>query len=111
MRIFLLAGLSGFLLSACAQQPENISAVPVPGDPYARFSCSQLNEEQLKVSQELANFEAEQRKAVNADAVGVLLLGLPLSSMSGGDKETAIAVAKGQTQEIERQKQRKNCRS
>ena len=99
-----------FILSACAQKPENIAAVPVAGDPYSRFSCSQLAQERLKISQELEVVGAQQLKAANNDALGVFMLGLPLASMSGNDKEATIAIAKGRIQEIDTQRQRKNCR-
>jgi len=39
----------------------------------------------------------------------VFLLGLPLSSMSGNDQETNIAVAKGQLQAVEQVMVDKNC--
>ncbi len=47
--------------------------------------------------------------AATNDALGVFLIGLPVSSMSGGDKEAAISVAKGQLQEIDRVQQVKGC--
>ena len=104
-------GLFGILLiSACAKQPDQIAAVEVGADSYSRYSCSQLESEKTKISQELENLSARQKSAASGHAWGVLLLGLPLSSMSGGDQEALIAVAKGKVQAIDRQIVAKNCR-
>jgi hypothetical protein len=56
----------------------------------------------MKISQDLANLSARQKSAASGDAWGVVLLGLPLSSMSGGDQEALIAVAKGKVQALDR---------
>ena len=95
--------------AACAKQPDQIAAVDVGADSYARYSCSQLRTEETKISQELENLSAAQKSAASGDAWGVFLLGLPISSMSGNDKEALIAVAKGKLQQIDVQQERKNC--
>lgn len=97
------------IVGACAKRPDKIEAVTVAGDPYAKLSCSTLAAEKLKVSQELENAAAKQRQAVTGDTFGVLLLGLPVSTIAGGDQETQIAVAKGQIQELETQQLSKSC--
>jgi hypothetical protein len=110
MNKFILPVICAVFISACAKQPEQIAAVNVGGDAYARSSCSQLLAERTTISQELENLSAKQKTAANGDAWGVFLLGLPLSSMSGGDQEAMIAVAKGKVQAIDRQLVAKNCR-
>ncbi len=97
------------MFAACAKQPENIAAVEVNSEAYAGYSCRQLVNEKTKISQDLANLSAEQRDAAAGDAVGVFLLGLPLASMTGSDKETLIAVAKGKIQAIDRYYAAKRC--
>jgi hypothetical protein len=106
-RISLIAVL---FLAACAQQPENIAAVDVAGDPYRGYSCQQLKAEHLKISQELEVASADQKKAASNDALGVFLLGLPLASMSGNDKEATIAIAKGRVQELDKKMVAKRCK-
>ncbi len=96
-------------LSACAKKPENIAAIAVAGNPYGSYSCSQLATEKLEITQQLAVVEAEQRSAATTDAWGVFLVGLPVSSMSGNDKEAAIAVAKGRVDEIDRVSLARGC--
>jgi hypothetical protein len=63
----------------------------------------------LKITQDLENLSAAQKNAASGDAMGVFLLGLPLSSMSGNDKEALIAVAKGKIQAIDRLSVAKHC--
>lgn len=109
MKRFVVVLAAGLALSACAKDPENIAAVNVGQNEYRGYTCAQLNETQLKYNQALANLSAEQKNAQAGDVFGVFLLGLPLASMSGADKETQIAVTKGHLQSIELEKARKNC--
>ena len=52
---------------------------------------------------------AAQQSAATQDTVGVLLLGVPIASMSGGDKEAQLASEKGKLQAIDRQTVSKSC--
>lgn len=97
-------------IAACAKSPDKIAAVEVGANAYAQYSCSQLQAEELTITQDLANLSAAQQNAASNDALGVFLLGLPLSSMSGNDKEALIAVAKGKIQAIDRQQLARKCR-
>lgn len=97
-------------ISACAKAPDQIAAADVGDGIYRGYSCKQLAAKKLAISQDLENLSAAQKSAASGDAWGVFLLGLPLSSMSGNDKEAAISVAKGHIQEIETEQQRKSCR-
>jgi hypothetical protein len=107
MKFFLIPVF--FLVAACAAAPENIAAVDVGPRAYQGFNCSQLAEAKVQYNQSLENLSAQQRDAQSGDAVGVFLLGLPLSSMSGGDKETQIALAKGHIQAVELEEARRRC--
>jgi hypothetical protein len=71
-------------MSACAKAPEDIAATPMQGS----YNC----EDEVPA---LAALEAEQRKARTADTIGVIFIGVPVSSLSGGDLEAQIAAAKG----------------
>lgn len=97
------------LVSACAKQPDQISAADVGPTAYSDYSCDKLDAEHLSISQKLDSLSADQKSAATGDAWGVFLLGLPLSSMSGNDRETAIAIAKGRLQAIDRARQAKGC--
>ncbi|MBV7377290.1 hypothetical protein [Maritimibacter dapengensis] len=99
----------GTFLVSCAKAPENIAAADIGTNAYRGYSCSQLTQTKVKYRQALANLSAQQQDAAAGDAFGVFLLGLPLASMSGSDKETQIAVTKGHLQAIELEEARKGC--
>lgn len=106
-RMFVVA--TAVALAGCAQQPENIAAVEIGGDAYSTLNCRQLAAEELSISQNLENLSADQRRAAEGDAMGVFLLGIPVSSMSGNDREAEIAVARGQLQAIDRRQAERGC--
>ncbi|RWC25946.1 MAG: hypothetical protein EOS70_32575 [Mesorhizobium sp.] len=76
--VAMMAGLAG-----CATPPDKIAGVPNAGP------CTQADRERLAL---LTN---QQNKAATGDALGVFLIGVPVSSLSGGDHETEIAILKG----------------
>lgn len=106
-KLIILACLTA--VTACAKAPENIPAVSIGSNEYRGYSCRQLAEAEVKYTQALTNLSAAQKDAQSGDAMGVFLLGLPLSSMSGNDNETNIAVTKGHIQAIEAERARKGC--
>jgi hypothetical protein len=87
-------------LPACATPPSRIEAAAIPATAYAGRSCGQLAADAATVAAELAEAEKKQRDAVAGDTFGVLMIGLPMSSIVGADNETAVAVAKGRTNAI-----------
>ena len=93
-----LAALS--TLGACAASPDKIAAVSMPTSPYVGLSCSELDQEETRLTNELVALSADQDRIVSADAWGVFLIGIPASAITGGDKETFIAVAKGRLDAI-----------
>ena len=50
---------------------------------------------------EIDALSSQQRSAVAGDAVGVFLIGVPMSSLTGGDKAGEIATAKGKMNALE----------
>lgn len=99
MKYLLLA--PALLLGACATAPENIAAASLSSNAFMGQSCSSLNMNLVATSQKLENLSATQRSAASGDALGVFLIGLPISSMSGGDKEADISIAKAELQQIQ----------
>lgn len=104
-----ILAVAAVAISACAKQPDEIAAIPMESSMYAGQSCSSLSQTKLKLSQDLASLSAQQKSAASGDAFGVFMLGLPLSSMSGGDKEAAISVTKGKIDAINQEMARKRC--
>lgn len=87
-------------LSACAKGPDAIAAVPM-GDVYQSLSCSTARNMLVQERNTLAPLEDQQRGAVTGDALGVFLIGVPVSSLSGGDREGQIAASKGKILALE----------
>jgi hypothetical protein len=103
------AGVSAALLAACATPPEKIAAASIPTGSYATLDCAALAAEQAKNETELAAVSKQQNEAVMGDAVGVFLIGVPMTSAMGGDKETEVAVAKGKIEGVKAERIRKGC--
>lgn len=70
------------VLSACATHPDKIQPASYSGD------CTAADRKRL------ASLVEEQKKTARNDTVGVILLGLPVGSMSGKDHEKEIAKLK-----------------
>lgn len=96
-------------LAGCAKRPDAIVPVDIPMSAYTNLSCEQLAQEQVKEQQNLAAVSKAQNDAATGDAFGVFLIGVPMSSTFGGDKEGQVAVTKGKVQAIESARKSKSC--
>jgi hypothetical protein len=98
-------------LVGCATKPEAIAPSYVSTVPYETWTCKQLTEETVRVEQALATASAQQSQARSNDIAGVLLIGLPVSTMSGENVAPQIASLKGQRDAVAQTMIRKNCSS
>lgn len=96
-------------ISACAQKPEAIQAAYVSPTSYQGWSCQQLQSEAVRVDAALMRASEQQEKARSNDTVGVIFLGLPVSSLSGGNVATQIADLKGRKEVLEQTQIGRNC--
>jgi hypothetical protein len=87
-------------LSACAQSPDSIAPVSMVGA-YDNVPCSKARTLLEQERQTQVALSAAQEAAVSGDAVGVFLIGVPVSSLSGKDKEGAIGAGKGKILALE----------
>ncbi len=110
MKKLFLAAATLAALSSCAKRPDAIVPVDIPMAVYQGQSCQQLGQEMIKEQQNLAAISKAQNDAANGDAFGVFLVGVPMSSVAGGDKEGQVAVAKGKVQAIENTLKSKGCK-
>jgi hypothetical protein len=94
---------------ACAPAPESIQAAYVSEIPYRSWSCDQLGEESLRLNEALATSSVAQSSARTNDTVGILLIGLPVGSMSGQSIAPQIALYKGQIEAVRRASIRNSC--
>lgn len=109
MKKLILAAATLAALSSCAKLPDAIVPVDIPMAAYQNQNCQQLGQELIKEQQNLATISKAQTDAANGDAFGVFLVGVPMSSVAGGDKEGQVAVAKGKVQAIENTLKSKGC--
>ncbi len=107
----LLALACALILTACATKPENITPQYVSTTQYTDLSCKQLGMELARHEDALAVASGEQRKARSNDTLGVIFLGLPVSSLSGSNKASYIAQLKGQIEAMNKTTTLKNCGS
>ncbi len=97
------------LASACARRPDAIVPVAIPADVYMAMSCTRLASELVNEQTKLAALSSAQNSAATGDAVGVFLIGVPASSVFGGDQEGNVAVSKGKVLAIESARLAKKC--
>jgi hypothetical protein len=100
MKLTILPILAFAGLVACAQSPGSIAPVSM-GNAYAGLSCTDARTMLDQERQTLAALESAQQGAVVGDAIGVFLLALPVSSLTGGDREGEIATSKGKVVALE----------
>jgi hypothetical protein len=96
-------------LAACAKSPESIAPSYVSEVGYRSWSCNQLAEERGHLSAALAQASTQQEQARTNDTVGVILLGLPVSSMSGDNIAPEVARLKGETEAVRKAMITKGC--
>jgi hypothetical protein len=95
VKILASAILIAAFLSGSAKGADQIVPVSVPTFEYEWMSCQQLLSARAGNLDIVNTLSISQVRASSNDTVGVLLTGLPLASMTGGNKEAELAVAKG----------------
>lgn len=94
MKKFLIGSALILSVAACAQSPGAIQPVSM-GAAYSQTSCSKARAHLAAEQQNLAALSSQQEAAVAGDAIGVFLIGVPVSSLTGADRSGAIATSKG----------------
>lgn len=109
MRFVVVASALAIGLVGCAKRPDAIVPVDVPMAAYQNYSCERIAAEIITENETLSTLSVAQHNAATGDAVFVFLIGVPLSSVAGGDKEGKIAVSKGKIQALENVSRAKGC--
>jgi len=86
--------------AACAKSPDSIVPVAM-GGAFDGLSCGAASEMLAAEQTTLAALEQRQRNAVTADAIGVFLILVPVSSLTGNDVTGEIAASKGKILALE----------
>ena len=110
MRKQLAIILPFIVLASCAKRPDAIVPVDIPMGAYSNLDCKELDQELINEQQKLAAVSKQQEKAATGDALGVFLIGVPASSVFGGDKEGEVAVSKGKVQAVQNARMSKGCK-
>lgn len=108
-RIIGLAAALTIFVSGCAKSPESIAPAYVSPIQYRSLDCSQLSEESTRIEQALTQVSEQQRNARTNDVVGVILIGLPVSSLSGGNVADQVAKIKGEQETLRKVMIEKKC--
>lgn len=106
----ILAVIVVMTISGCAKRPSAIVPVDIPMAAYTNGDCASLARELVAEKEKLAAVSKAQNDAASGDAFGVFLIGVPVSSVAGGDKEGDVAVSKGKVVAIESAMKSKGCK-
>jgi hypothetical protein len=109
LRFASVLGLSACVLCGCAKSAESIAPAYVSHVQYQGYTCQQLADERAHIGQALSTASQQQDNARTNDTVGVLLIGLPVSSLSGDNIAPQIAQLKGEDEAVRRASLAKNC--
>ena len=96
-------------LVGCAKKPESIAPAYVSDYQFQGMTCPQLQQEQARLDAAYAQAADQQNHARTNDTVGVILLGLPVSTLSGDNIAGQIAQLKGQKEAMDRVRASKGC--
>lgn len=100
---------AALVLSACAKKPENIDAAYISPLEYRGMTCQDLEFEASRISVALGKTSQNQDKARTNDIMGVLLLGFPVSTMSGDNVAAQVGELKGREKAINEAMKRQDC--
>jgi len=109
MKAYFVLPALALAISSCAKRPDAIVPADIPMAAYTNYSCEQLGQEMIKEQAGLSAVSKAQNDAATGDAFGVFLIGVPMSSTFGGDKEGQVSVAKGKVQAIQSAMMSKGC--
>ena len=91
-----------FLFTGCATAPENIAPAYVSHLQYMQFTLEQLGQEEARLQAALSASSDAQRSARANDTVGIIFLGLPVSSLSGSNQASNVARLKGELEAVQK---------
>ena len=101
--------LVAILLGACAQSPEDIAPAYISEMQFKDWNCEQLAKEKGQLAMALTTASAQQQQARDNDIAGVILLGLPVASISGSNIAPQVARLKGERDAVDQVLILKDC--
>jgi hypothetical protein len=100
MKQFMLTALAVSTLTACAPGPSAVAPTPM-GNAFAAVPCQQAQNMLIEERQRVATLSRKQSNAAIGDAIGVFLILVPVSSLTGSDVEGELAASKGKVLALE----------
>ena len=90
------------IIAGCATAPENIAPAYVSHMAYMQFTLEQLGQEETRLQAAVSTSSDAQRKARSNDTMGVIFLGLPVSSLSGSNQASNLARLIGELEAVQK---------
>lgn len=100
LKLVSLPALVFSVLAGCAQSPGAIAPTSM-GGAYDNLSCSKASSMLAAERPVLAALTKKQKDAVAGDAIGVFLVLVPVSSLTGNDVAGELATSKGKVNALE----------
>jgi len=105
----LTIAMAAAALSACASSPESIKAANIDSQQFAYLTCPQLAEWQGKLTAAYNTAADSEDNARAMDAVGLLLLGTPVGSMTHQYTPDQMSDLKGRLAAVEQLESAGHC--
>lgn len=96
-------------VAGCATKPSRIAPLNVSPLVYGSKSCAEVAELAAKTDASLQEMIVRQNRARKTDTIGVIMLGLPMGSITGKDREADVARLKGEKIALEQAAKDKGC--
>lgn len=97
------------MAAGCAKTPDTINPSYISPNQYASYDCKMLALEEERLQTALDTASKEQTNAHSQDVAGVILLGMPVSTLSGANIAPEVARLKGELQAAQRMGIQKKC--
>jgi hypothetical protein len=97
------------IATGCAKSPESIAPSYISDISYRPLPCQDLANEERRTHEALSRASEQQEQARTADAVGVIMIGIPVSTLSGDNVAPEVARLKGEIEAIHRAMATKKC--
>lgn len=102
---------SALMIGACAKSPRAIEPADISHVRYQNYSCQQLATVYRQTNSRLSKAKDIQNRAHKTDVLGVMLVGLPVSRITGDNIAGDVATLKGRKLALETAATGRGCGS
>jgi len=108
-RLAVLSLSAAVVLSGCATSAERIAPAPIADGRYTGASCSDLTAQAALIDSHYAEEARRQTNIRRIDMAGLVLVFLPVASLTGHSRAAQIANLKGDRMAVNAAMARNNC--